>query len=78
MILKSIDNFEGRESRIENSEEKKREECSMTNFLKSMVLVLIAFLVTQISVADESLIEDKERAEVNSEASAATNNTEKK
>ena len=60
MILKSIDNFEGRESRIENSEEKEREESSMTNFFKSMVLVLIAFLVTQISVADEPLIEDKE------------------
>ena len=50
----------------------------MTNFFKSMVLVLIAFLVTPISVADESLIEDKERAEVNSKASAATNNSEKK
>ena len=60
MILKSNDNFEGRESRIENSDEKKQEECSMTNFFKSMVLVLIAFLVTQISVADEPLIEDKE------------------
>ena len=60
MILKSIDNFEGRESRIENSEEKEREKSSMTNFFKSMVLVLIAFLVTQISVADEPLIEDKE------------------
>jgi len=34
----------------------------MTNSFKSMVLVLIAFLVTEISVADESLIEDKKRA----------------
>ena len=50
----------------------------MTNFFKSMVLVLIAFLVTQISVADEPLVEDKERAVVNSKTLAATNNSGKK
>ena len=50
----------------------------MTNFFKSSVLVLIAFLVMQMSVADEPLVEDKERAKINSKASAATNNPGKK
>ena len=42
------------------------------------MLVLIALLVAQISVADLPLVEDKERAVVNSKVSAATNNSEKK
>ena len=34
----------------------------MANFCKSMVPALIAFLVTQISWADERLVEGKEKA----------------
>ena len=49
----------------------------MTHFRSSIILALIAFLVTQISVAAE-LVEDKKRAAVNSIASAATNDSEKK
>ena len=50
----------------------------MTDFCKVIVSVLIAFLVTQISAADERLVEGKERALVNSKTSDATNNPEKK
>ena len=50
----------------------------MTDFCKVIVSVLIAFLVTQISAADERLVEGKEKALVNSKTSDATNNPEKK
>ena len=57
---------------------KKSEEFSMANFCKSMVPALIAFLVTQISWADEPLVEGKEKAVLNLKISAATTNPEKK
>ena len=50
----------------------------MTDFRKVIVSVLIAFLVTQISSADERLVEGKERALVNSKTSDETSNPEKK
>ena len=50
----------------------------MANFCKFIVPVLIAFLVTQISWADERLAEGKEKAVINSKTSAATSNPEKK
>ena len=50
----------------------------MTDFRKVIVSVLIAFLVTQISAADERLVEGKERALVNSKTFDATSNPEKK
>ena len=50
----------------------------MANFYKSMVPALIAFLVTQISWADERLVEGKEKAVINLKTSAATNNPGKK
>ena len=50
----------------------------MTDFRKVIVSVLIAFLVTQISSADERLVEGKERALVNSKTSDPTSNPEKK
>ena len=49
----------------------------MANFCKSMVPALIAFLVTQISWADERLVEGKEKAVLNLKTSATTNNPEK-
>ena len=49
----------------------------MTDFCKVILSVLIAFLVPQISAADEPLVEDKERALVNSKTSDATSNPEK-
>ena len=49
----------------------------MANFRKSMVPALIAVLVTQISWADERLVEGKEKAVVNLKTSAATTNPEK-
>ena len=50
----------------------------MPNFCKFTVPALIAFLVTQISWADERLVEGKEKAVINLKTSAATNNAEKK
>ena len=50
----------------------------MANFCKFIVPALIAFLVTQISLADERLAEGKEKAVINSKTSAATSNPEKK
>ena len=50
----------------------------MANFCKSMVPALIAFLVTQISWADERLVEGKEKAAIKLKTSSATNNPEKK
>ena len=50
----------------------------MANFCKFIVPALIAFLVTQISWADERLAEGKEKAVLNSKTSAATSNPEKK
>ena len=47
----------------------------MANFRKSMVPALIAVLVTQISWADERLVEGKERAVLNLKTSAATTNS---
>ena len=49
----------------------------MTDFCKVIVSVLIAFLVAQISAADERLVEGKEKAVVNLKTSAATTNPEK-
>ena len=49
----------------------------MANFCKSMVPALIAFLVTQISWADERLVEGKEKVVLNLKTSAATNSPEK-
>ena len=49
----------------------------MANFRKSMVPALIAVLFTQISLADEGLVEGKEKAVVNLKTSAATTNSEK-
>tara|TARA_S200000501_G_scaffold350069_1_gene366720 strand:- start:58 stop:204 length:147 start_codon:yes stop_codon:yes gene_type:complete len=48
----------------------------MTALCKFIVRALIAFLVSQISVADERLVEAK--AAVNLKTSAATSNPEKK
>ena len=50
----------------------------MTKFCRSMVPALIAFIVTQISWADERLVEGKEKAVLNLKTSATTNNPEKK
>ena len=50
----------------------------MANFCKFIVPALIAFLVTQISWADERLAEGKEKAVINSKTSATTSNPEKK
>ena len=50
----------------------------MANICKFIVPALIAFLVTQISWADERLAEGKEKAVLNSKTSAATSNPEKK
>ena len=50
----------------------------MVNFCKFIAPALIAFLVTQISWADELLVEGKEKAVINLKTSAATNNAEKK
>ena len=50
----------------------------MANFRKSMVPALIAVLVTQISWADERLVEGKEKAVLNLKTSAATTNPAKK
>ena len=44
----------------------------MANFYKFMVPALIAFLVTQISWADERLVGGKEKAVINLKTSAAT------
>ena len=44
----------------------------MANFYKAMVPALIAFLVTQISWADERLVGGKEKAVINLKTSAAT------
>ena len=44
----------------------------------SLVPALIAVLVTQISRADERLVEGKEKAVINLKTSAATNNAAKK
>ena len=49
----------------------------MANFCKFMVPPLIAVLVTQISWADERLVEGKEKAVVKLKTTAATNNVEK-
>ena len=50
----------------------------MANFCKFIVPALIAFLVTQISWADERLAEGKEKAAITLKTSSATNNPEKK
>ena len=50
----------------------------MTGLCKFIVRALIAFLVSQISVADERLVEGEEKAVVNLKTSAATSNPEKK
>ena len=50
----------------------------MVNFCKFIAPALIAFLVTQISWADELLVEGKEKAVINLKTSAATNNAAKK
>ena len=50
----------------------------MANFYKFIVPALIAVLVTQISRADERVVEGREKAVNNLETSAATNNAEKK
>ena len=50
----------------------------MANFCKFIVPAIIAFLVTQISRADERVVEGREKAVNNLETSAATNNAEKK
>ena len=57
---------------------KKWEEFSMANFCKYMVPALIAFLITQISWADELLVEGKEKVVLNLKTSAATTNPAKK
>ena len=50
----------------------------MANFRKSMVPALIAFLVMQISWADERLVEGKEKVVLNVKTLAATTNPAKK
>ena len=50
----------------------------MTGLCKFIVRALIAFLVSQISVADERLVQAEGKAVVNSKTSAATSNPEKK
>ena len=50
----------------------------MANFCKFIVPALISFLVTQISWADERLVEGKEEAGLDLKTSAATNNPEQK
>ena len=50
----------------------------MANFYKFIVPALIAVLVTQISWADERLVEGKEKAVIKLETSAATSNAAKK
>jgi hypothetical protein len=48
------------------------------NFYKFIVPALIAVLVTQVSRADERLVEGTEKAVINLKTSAATNNSAKK
>ena len=50
----------------------------MANFCKFIVPAIIAFLLTQISRADERVVEGREKAVNNLKTSAATNNAEKK
>ena len=50
----------------------------MVDFCKFIVPAIIAFLVMQISWADERLVEGKEKAVLNLKTSATTNNPEKK
>ena len=50
----------------------------MANFYKFIAPALIAVLVTQISRADERLVEGKEKAVINLKTSAAINNAAKK
>ena len=50
----------------------------MANFYKFMAPALIAVPVTQISRADELLVEGKEKAVINLKTLAATNNAAKK
>ena len=50
----------------------------MANFCKFIVPALIAFLVTQISWADERLADGKEKAVINLKTPAATNDPDKK
>ena len=50
----------------------------MTDLCKAIVFVLNAFLVMQMSWADERVVEGKEKAVINLKTSAATNNPEKK
>ena len=50
----------------------------MANFCKFIVPALIAVLVTQVSRADERLVEGTEKAVINLKTSAATNNSAKK
>ena len=50
----------------------------MANFCKFIVPAIIAFLVTQISRADERVVEGKEKSAINLKTSAATNNAVKK
>ena len=50
----------------------------MVDFCKFIVPAIIASLVTQISWADERLVEGKEKAVLNLKTLATTNNPEKK
>ena len=50
----------------------------MVDFCKFIVPALIAFLVVQISWADERLVAEKEKAVVKLKTKVATNNAEKK
>ena len=50
----------------------------MANFCNFIVPAIIAFLVMQISWADERLVEGKEKAVLNLKTSAATTNPAKK
>ena len=50
----------------------------MVNFCKFIAPALIAFLVTQISWADELLVEGKEKAAISLKTSVARNSAEKK
>ena len=50
----------------------------MKDLCKAIDSVLIAFLVMQMSWADERLVEGKEKAVINLKISAAANNAEKK
>ena len=58
--------------------DKKGEEFSMTDLRKAIVSVSIAFLVIQMSWADERVVEGKDKSVISLKTSAATNNAEEK